>query len=146
MEMFVLHHEPISLTRSAGLLQELLSFSFEAKRWLEWLSSTATRKRAARRFQRNIRIGVALRMLPDGPLKHNVVFDSSQLTECVLLKAEIDNLLPAQHHNRWICRRVARKSSILFRKASRAANERTSTNPRTIFRRRHDRSAARLVI
>ena len=67
IEMFVLHHEPTSLTRSAGLLQELLSFSFEAKRCLEWLSSTATRKRAARRFQRNIRVGVALRMLPDGP-------------------------------------------------------------------------------
>ena len=96
----VLHHEPTSLTRSAGLLQELLNFSFEGE--------TAARmaqfdrdiyryeKESGETFPENIRIGVALRRLPDGPLKQRLVLNSVRLTTWVILKAEIDNGRRAQ--------------------------------------------------
>ena len=92
-----LHYEPTSLTRSAGLLQELLNFSFEGETAARMAqsstaTSTATRKQAARRSQ-NIRIGVALRMLPDGPM---LVLNSARLTTWVTLKAEIDSVRRAQ--------------------------------------------------
>ena len=53
-------------------------------------------KRAARLFPENIRIGVPLRMLPDGPLNQHVVLNSARLTTWAILKAEIDNVRRAQ--------------------------------------------------
>ena len=96
----VLHHEPTSLTRSAGLLQELLNFSFEG----ETVSRMAQFDRDIDRYQKasgetfpvNIRIGVTLRMLLDGPLKQHLVLNSARLTTWELLKAEIDNVRRAQ--------------------------------------------------
>ena len=96
----VLHHEPTSLTRSAGLLQELLNFSFES----ETVSRMAQfdrdidscQKASGETFPENIRIGVTLRMLPDGPLKQHLVLNSARLTSCEFLKAEIDNVRRAE--------------------------------------------------
>ena len=100
MEMLVLHHEPFSLTRSAGLLLELLNFSFEG----ETVSRISQFDRDIDRYQKasdetvpeNIRIGVALRMLPDGPLKQHLVLNSARLNTWVTLKAEIGNVRRAQ--------------------------------------------------
>ena len=96
----VLHHEPTSLTCSAGLLQELLHFSFagETAARMEqlWPRHRPLRESERRAVPRNIRIGVALRMLPDGPLKQHLVLNSTRLTTWVILKAEIDNVRRAQ--------------------------------------------------
>ena len=72
----VLHHESTSLTHSAGLLQEFLNFSFEG----ETVSRMAQfdrdddryEKATGETFPENIRIGVDLRMMPDGPLKNTL--------------------------------------------------------------------------
>ena len=96
----VLHHEPTSLTRSAGLPQELLNFSFEG----ETVSRVAQFDRDIDRYQKascetfpeNIHVGVTLRMLPDGPLKQHFVLNSARLTTWELLKAEIDSVRRAQ--------------------------------------------------
>ena len=96
----VLHHEPTSLTRSAGLSQELLNFSFagETAARMEqfWPRHRPLRESERRDVPRNLRIGVALRMLPDGPLKQHLVLNSTRLTTWVILKAEIDNVRRAQ--------------------------------------------------
>ena len=54
------------------------------------------RESERRDVPRNIRVGVALRMLPDGPLKQHLVLNSTQLTTWVILKAETDNVRRAQ--------------------------------------------------
>ena len=96
----VLHHEPTSLTRNAGVLQELLNFSFEgeiAARIIQ-LDRDIDRYEKARgeNFPNNIRIGFALRMLQDGILKQHLVLSSARLTTWETLKAEIDNVRRAQ--------------------------------------------------
>ena len=53
-------------------------------------------KASGERLPENIRIGVALRMLPDGPLKQHLVLNSALLATWVTLKAEIDNVRRAQ--------------------------------------------------
>ena len=53
-------------------------------------------KTSGENFPNNIRIGVALRMLPDGPLKQHLVLNSARLTTWETLKAEIDNVRRAQ--------------------------------------------------
>ena len=96
----VLHHEPTSLIRSAGLLQELLNFSLEgetAARMAQFDRDTDRYEKASgETFPGNIRIGVALRMLPDGPLNQHLVLNSARLATWVILKAEIDNVFRAQ--------------------------------------------------
>ena len=95
----VLHHEPTSLTRSAGLLQELLDFSFEggtAAQMAQFDRDIDRYEKASETFPQNIRVGVALRMLQDGPLKQHLVLSSARLTTSVMLKAEIDNVRRAQ--------------------------------------------------
>ena len=95
----VLHYEPTSLTRNAGLLQELLNFSFEgeiAERMVQFDRDIDHHAKASgENIPNNIRICVALRMLPDGPLKH-LVLNSARLTTWETLKAEIDNVRRAQ--------------------------------------------------
>ena len=92
----VLHHEPTSLTRSAGLLQELLNFSFEfetAARMAQFYRHIdRCEKASGETFPENIRIGVALRMLPDGSLKRHFVLNSARLTTWETPKAEIENV------------------------------------------------------
>ena len=60
-------------TRSPGLLQELLNFSFEgetAARMAQFDSDIdRCEKASGETFPENVRTGVPLRMLPDGPLK-----------------------------------------------------------------------------
>ena len=68
----VLHDESTSLTRSAGLLQELLmNFSFEGETVSRMAQFDRDRcqKASGETFPENVRTGVPLRMLPDGPLK-----------------------------------------------------------------------------
>ena len=92
----VLHHEPTSLTRSAGLLQELLNFSFAgetAARMAQFDRDIDRNQKAnGETFPESIRVGVALRMLLDGRLKQHLVLDSARLTTWETLKAEIDNV------------------------------------------------------
>ena len=96
----VLHHEPTLLIRSTGLLQELLNFSFEgetAARMTQFDRDIDRYEKASgETFPENIRIGVPLRMLPDGPLNQHVVLNSARLTTWAILKAEIDNVRRAQ--------------------------------------------------
>ena len=96
----VLDHEATSLTRSAGLLQELLNFSFEgetAARMAQFdRDIDRYEKPSDETFLENIRIGVALRMLPDGPLKPHFVLNSGRLTTWMILNTEIDNVRRAQ--------------------------------------------------
>ena len=96
----LLHHEPTSLTRSAGLLQELLNFGFEdeiAAQMAQFDRDVDRYEKASGgNFPENIRIGVALRMLPDGSLKQHLVLNSARLTTWETLKAEIDNVSCAQ--------------------------------------------------
>ena len=91
----VLHFEPTSLTRNTCLLQELLNFNFEgeiAERMVQFdRDIDHYAKASGENFPNNIRICVALRMLPDGPLKH-LVLNSARLTTWQTLKAEIDNV------------------------------------------------------
>ena len=88
----VLHHEPTSLTRSAGLLQELLNFSFEgetAARMAQFDRDIDRYEKASgETFPENIRNGVALRMLLGGPLKQHRVLNSAQLTTRVTLNRQ----------------------------------------------------------
>ena len=92
----VLHHEPTSLTRSAGLLQVLLNFRFEgetAARMAQFdRDIDGYEKASGETFPENIRNAVALRILPGGPLKQHLVLNRAQLTTWVTLKAEIDNV------------------------------------------------------
>ena len=96
----VLHHEPTSLTRSAGLLQELLNFSFEgeiAARMAQFDRDIDRYEKACgESFPNHVHIGVALRMMRDGPLKQHLVLNSARLTTWETLKAEIDNVRRAQ--------------------------------------------------
>ena len=98
--LLVQYHEPSSLTRSAGLLQELLNFSFEgeiAARLAQFDRDIDRYEKASgETFPTNIRIGVTLRMMPDGPLKQHLVLNSARLTTWEGLKAEIDNVRRAQ--------------------------------------------------
>ena len=92
--------ESLGLARSAGLLQELLNFSFEgetAARMAQFdRDIDRCEKASGETFSENIRIGVALRMLPDGPLKQHLVLNSARLTTWETLKADIDNVRRAQ--------------------------------------------------
>ena len=96
----VLHHEPTSLTRNAGLLQELLDFSFEGEFAAQMVQFDRYIDRyenaSGENFPNNIRIGVASRMLPDGPLKQHLVLNTARLTTWEALKAEIDSVRRAQ--------------------------------------------------
>ena len=86
--------------RNAGMLQELLNFSFEdeiAGRMVQFdRDIDRYEKTSGENFPNNIRIGVALRMLPHGPLKQHLVLNSARLTTWETLKAEIDNVRRAQ--------------------------------------------------
>ena len=53
-------------------------------------------KGSGENFPNNIRIGVALRMLPDAPLKQRLALNSARLITREALKAEIDNVRRAQ--------------------------------------------------
>ena len=53
-------------------------------------------KASGETFPENIRVGIALRMFPDGPLKQHLVLNSARLTMWVTLEAEIDNVRRAQ--------------------------------------------------
>ena len=95
----VLHHEPTSLTRSGSVARALelqlrgrdggstAQFDREIDRY---------EKASGETFPENTRIGVALRMFPDGPLKEHLILNSARLTMWVTLKAEIDNVRRAQ--------------------------------------------------
>lgn len=93
-------HEPSSLTRSAGLVQELPSFSFER----DIAAGIAQYDRDVGRYEKssnevvpqNIRIGVSLRMMPEGALKQNFVMNSSRLTTWNFMKFEFENVRRAQ--------------------------------------------------
>ena len=86
--------------RNAGMLQELLNFSFEdeiAGRMVQFdRDIDRYEKTSGENFPNNIRIGVALRMLPHGPLKQHLVLNSARLTTWETLMAEIDNVRRAQ--------------------------------------------------
>ena len=81
----VLHHEPTSLTRNARLLQVLWTVAMDR-------DVDRCEKTSGENFPNNIRIGFALRMQPDRPLKQHVVLKSARLTTWEALKAEIDNV------------------------------------------------------
>ena len=78
----VMFHEPASLVRHAGLLLELLSFSFEG----DVTARLAAFDREAQRYEAssnddfpdNIRIGVVLRQLPEGGLRQHLILNSSR--------------------------------------------------------------------
>ena len=86
--------------RNAGMLQELPNFSFEgdiAGQMVQFdRDIDRYEKTSGENFPNNIRIGVALRMLLDGPLKQHFVLKSARLTTWETLKAEIDNVRRAQ--------------------------------------------------
>ena len=127
----VLRYEPTSLNRSAGLLQELLNFSLEG----EIADIDRHEKASGENFPNNIRIGVAVRMMRDGPLKQHLILDSARLTTWENL-TEIDKVRRAQ----------AAASSTPQPMDLSERQARTKANPRTTSRRRHARSAARLVV
>ena len=93
-------HEPASLVRHAGLLLELLSFSFEG----DVTSRLAAFDREAQRYEAssteefpdNIRIGVVLRQLPEGGLRQHLILNSSRVTTWALLKQEVESVRRAQ--------------------------------------------------
>ena len=79
----VLHHEPTSLTRNAGMLQELLNFSFDKARSQQVVVQfdrdiDRYERTSGGNFPNKLRIGVALRMLPDGPLEQHLVLNSAR--------------------------------------------------------------------
>ena len=93
-------HEPASLVRHAGLLLELLSFSFEG----DIAARLASFDREAARYEAssgedfpdNIRIGVVLRQLPEGGLRQHLILNSSRVTTWALLKQEVESVRRAQ--------------------------------------------------
>jgi hypothetical protein len=96
----VMFHEPASLVRHAGLLLELLSFSFEG----DVTARLAAFDREAQRYEAssnedfpdNIRIGVVLRQLPEGGLRQHLILNSSRVTTWALLKQEVESVRRAQ--------------------------------------------------
>ena len=93
----VLHHEPTSLTRSAGLLQELLNFNFEG----EIAARMAQHDRDIDRFEKASGENFPNQhphrsLMPDGPLTQHLVLNSARLTTWETLKAEIDSVRRAQ--------------------------------------------------
>ena len=96
----VMFHEPASLVRHAGLLLELLSFSFEG----DVAARLASFDREAARYEAssgedfpdNIRIGVVLRQLPEGGLRQHLILNSSRVTTWALLKQEVESVRRAQ--------------------------------------------------
>ena len=73
----VVQHERTSPTRSAGLTQELLKFRFEGEISQE-------------RFPNSVRVGMALAMVPDVPLKQHMVVNSSGRTAQKALETASD--------------------------------------------------------
>lgn len=93
--MLVETHEPSSLTRSARLLQELLTSFFEGDisvRIAQYDRDVDRNEKSGNEvFPQNIRIGVALRMMPEGAMKQHLVLNSARLTSWVLMKSEVEN-------------------------------------------------------
>ena len=86
--------------RHAGLLLELLSFSFEG----DVAARLASFDREAARYEASsgedfpdsIRIGVVLRQLPEGGLRQHLILNSSRVTTWALLKQEVESVRRAQ--------------------------------------------------
>ncbi len=93
-------HEPQSRTRAAGLLQELLSFDFDG----DVPSKLIAFDRAVKRYEQavgsefpdTIKVGVLVRSLKEGPLRHHLLLNSQRLETWELVKAEVENLRRAQ--------------------------------------------------
>ncbi|CAK0899647.1 unnamed protein product, partial [Prorocentrum cordatum] len=96
----VTFHEPQSRTRAAGLLQELLSWDFEG----DVPSKLTAFDRSAKRYEQavcaelpdEIKIGMLVRSLKEGPLRHHLLLYSQRLNTWELVKAEVENLRRAR--------------------------------------------------
>ena len=99
-KQLVVHHEPGTTTRHAGMLLELLSFSFEG----DTLSRLEAFERDIHRytqssgddFSDNIRLGVALRNLPKGPLREYLILNADRFKTWTAVQDEIANVVRAQ--------------------------------------------------
>ena len=96
----VRHHEPVSQTRSAGLLQELLNYDFDGDitSRLQAFDRDCNRYTTSSKepFGDNIKIGILLRKLPEGSLKSHLILNSQRLSTWEAVKLEVDNVRRAQ--------------------------------------------------
>ncbi|CAK0865658.1 unnamed protein product, partial [Prorocentrum cordatum] len=96
----VTFHEPQSRTRAAGLLQELLSWDFEGDVPSKLIAFDRNVKRyeqaVGTEFPDDIKIGILVRSLKEGPLRHHLLLNSQRLNTWELVKAEVENLRRAQ--------------------------------------------------
>ena len=129
----VLHHEPTSLTRNAGMLQELLNFSFEGEI-------------AARMVQFDPLREIKRRELPEQhPHRSCLTHAAGRTIEAASCpqQCQIDHV----HRSPWTFQRMVPRDSMPFRTATRcrAARANTKTSPGTTSRKRHVPSAGRLA-
>lgn len=96
----VMHHEPMSMTRSAGLLQEVLAYDFEGDisgKLVAFGRDIHLYKTSSQvTFPDNIMVGTLLRRLPEGPMRQHLILNSGRLTSWALMKDEAENLKRAQ--------------------------------------------------
>ena len=94
------YHEPKTATRHAGLLLELLGYSFEGE-----IDDRLTQfERDLNRYESsandtvtdNMRIGIVLRQLPEGPLKQHLIMNSEKFVSWQSMKEEISNVRRSQ--------------------------------------------------
>ena len=94
------HHEPASATRHAGLLLELLSFSFEGdiQERLELFDRDVHRyeQSSNETLSSGIRVGIVLRQLPEGALKQHLLMNAHKFETWETLRNEIADVRRAQ--------------------------------------------------
>ena len=92
----VQHHEPVSRTRAAGLLTELLQYDFTG----DFSAKLIQFERDCRRYEQasgdpfpdNIKIGTLVRKCPDENIRRHLVLNSSKYTAWKDVRDEIENL------------------------------------------------------
>eukprot|EP00971_Amphidinium_carterae_P333931 6468960-Amphidinium_carterae.1 len=94
------HHNPSSAARHASLLLDLLAFSFEGDvqaRLEEYDRVVAQYESITKqRFQDDIRLGVVVRQLPEGPLRQHILLNLDRYNSYSKVKEEIIAVVRAQ--------------------------------------------------
>ena len=96
----VRHHEPSTSTRHAGMLMELLAFSFEGDMMerLEQFERDVYRYEQSSKetFTDNVRVGVMLRNVPKGPLQEHLILNADKFKTWNAIRDEVVNVTRAR--------------------------------------------------
>ena len=94
------HHEPPTTTRHAGMLMEILAFSFEGDptERIQRFERDVFRyeESSGEKVTENVRIGVVLRNMPKGPLQEHLIMNADRLKTWAAITGEIENIARAK--------------------------------------------------